>query len=570
MSNWSSLPDLPTARFDCGRVTLPNGDVLVFAGHDASNTTLTSSELLDHTTKTWSTVGPVGTGRLVPGVLVLNNGKVLTFGGSLRTGTDPATDTCEIYDPVAKTWSPTGSLITGRYLHANFLLADGTVLAAGGRTSPGSDISSSEIYDPNTGMWTATGSLPHAYFGMFYKTLGDGRPIVVGAQASSLGSASQTATFSSGTWTQQADFPAAVQAYSNSSASLSNGNFIVMCPMDNSGAILAINNAYIYNQLSNTWSTHNGPGTAHASTPARISSTQILLPGGTIGVGPFVFTDVCHIYDEIADTWAATDSLPVAGVSATQTEYTAPLLNGTTPIWVGAFSDIAINPTPYIFSTPKGVTTMSNSDASLYTLRYNEIAQELEAQKGLNWSPIAIAGGVTSVNSLTGAVTLAAGTNITITPSGNTLTIAASGGGSTAAQGQTSGLGTMITDTSGTPTAFGQSLAIAAGSSSTHLHIIATFGYQMTPNTADHKMAMDAQVYKDGVAVGQLDVFQTGLTGFGMYTYQAIIPSSDTSSHTYQMFGNMDLSEVGGDGSVVLGGTNVASRNTISVVEILG
>jgi hypothetical protein len=38
-------------------------------------------------------------------------------------------------------------------------------------------------------------------------------------------------------------------------------------------------------------------------------------------------------------------------------------------------------------------------------------------------------GGVTSLNGLTGAVVLAAGTNITLTPSGNTITIASSGGG---------------------------------------------------------------------------------------------------------------------------------------------
>lgn len=45
-----------------------------------------------------------------------------------------------------------------------------------------------------------------------------------------------------------------------------------------------------------------------------------------------------------------------------------------------------------------------------------------------NWPPR----GVTSVNNITGDVTLAAGTGITITPSGSTLTIAAtsSGGGS--------------------------------------------------------------------------------------------------------------------------------------------
>jgi len=38
-------------------------------------------------------------------------------------------------------------------------------------------------------------------------------------------------------------------------------------------------------------------------------------------------------------------------------------------------------------------------------------------------------GGVSSLNTLTGAVTLAAGTNVSLTPSGNTLTIASSAGG---------------------------------------------------------------------------------------------------------------------------------------------
>ena len=45
------------------------------------------------------------------------------------------------------------------------------------------------------------------------------------------------------------------------------------------------------------------------------------------------------------------------------------------------------------------------------------------------WPPSGGGGGVTSINALTGAVTLAAGTGITLTPSGNTITIAATGGG---------------------------------------------------------------------------------------------------------------------------------------------
>jgi hypothetical protein len=46
------------------------------------------------------------------------------------------------------------------------------------------------------------------------------------------------------------------------------------------------------------------------------------------------------------------------------------------------------------------------------------------------WAPLPASGGVSSVNSLTGALTLAEGTNVTITNSGETITIAATGGGS--------------------------------------------------------------------------------------------------------------------------------------------
>lgn len=49
---------------------------------------------------------------------------------------------------------------------------------------------------------------------------------------------------------------------------------------------------------------------------------------------------------------------------------------------------------------------------------------------GVMQALVAGGGGVTSLNSLIGSVTLAAGTNITLSPSGNTITISASGGGS--------------------------------------------------------------------------------------------------------------------------------------------
>ena len=71
---------------------------------------------------------------------------------------------------------------------------------------------------------------------------------------------------------------------------------------------------------------------------------------------------------------------------------------------------------------------MANSDASITTLRYNTISTNLEYAEGINWFAVPGAG-VTTLNGLSRAVVLAAGSNITLTPSGNTITIASTGGG---------------------------------------------------------------------------------------------------------------------------------------------
>ena len=56
---------------------------------------------------------------------------------------------------------------------------------------------------------------------------------------------------------------------------------------------------------------------------------------------------------------------------------------------------------------------------------YNITTGQFLIDNGTAFVPIAATAGVSSVNSLIGDVTLAAGSNVTITPSGNTLTIAA-------------------------------------------------------------------------------------------------------------------------------------------------
>jgi len=62
--------------------------------------------------------------------------------------------------PVPGTWSATGAMASSRGFHIAALLADGSVLVAGGLSGSGaSDTSGAEMYSPTTGVWTSVASM---------------------------------------------------------------------------------------------------------------------------------------------------------------------------------------------------------------------------------------------------------------------------------------------------------------------------------------------------------------------------------------------------------------------------
>jgi hypothetical protein len=165
-ATWTATGSMMEARVDFTATLLPDGRVLVTGGdlgYDAVPRALASAELYDSATGTWTATGSMLQGRYRHTATLLPDGKVLVAGGNVN-GSQQIGDRCclasaELYDPATGTWTATGSLIAARVDHVAALLADGTVLVAGGASYPntGLEDTPSEVYDPASGTWSATG-----------------------------------------------------------------------------------------------------------------------------------------------------------------------------------------------------------------------------------------------------------------------------------------------------------------------------------------------------------------------------------------------------------------------------
>ena len=92
-----------------------------------------------------------------------------------------ATTVCEIYDPVANTWSPAAPLPYAATRLAAVLLPDGTVLAAGGYdfSNPGLATAFVNLYNPATNTWTPMTSLLQPRLDHTMTVLPNGQVLIV-------------------------------------------------------------------------------------------------------------------------------------------------------------------------------------------------------------------------------------------------------------------------------------------------------------------------------------------------------------------------------------------------------
>ncbi|MEO7091696.1 MAG: kelch repeat-containing protein [Polyangiales bacterium] len=158
-STWSAGPTMGVARAYPTVVALPASttwQVVVGGGFNSTGFTLNSLEVLNRASAAFSAVTPTfSSGREWATGTLLTDGKVLFVGGNnaITSSGMTATDTTDLYDPVANTVTPSALMATPRMQHAAAALGAKGVLVTGGLTtgSAGSETSLSELYDTTIG-----------------------------------------------------------------------------------------------------------------------------------------------------------------------------------------------------------------------------------------------------------------------------------------------------------------------------------------------------------------------------------------------------------------------------------
>jgi hypothetical protein len=179
-AKWSFTGNLEKGVSSHTATLLENGSVLVAQGKNLA-------ALYDPDSGKWSPVGNTnGSYRVRHSATLLPNGEVLIAGGNNYDDFNYALfNTSELYDPIKRHWSVTGSLNVPRDYHTATLLSNGRILVAGGSSLIGS-LDSSELYDPRTGIWSFTSNLntPRSYHTA--TLLPDGKVLIVGGASSSV------------------------------------------------------------------------------------------------------------------------------------------------------------------------------------------------------------------------------------------------------------------------------------------------------------------------------------------------------------------------------------------------
>jgi hypothetical protein len=290
---------------------------------------------------TFTATGSMNVGRWMHTATLLKNGKVLITGGATN-GSYNALASAELYDPVTGTFSITGSMSTGRSYHTATLLPNGKVLIAGGWPFWGGSppVSTAEIYDPDTGSFSLTGSMTAARSCHAATILHSGNVLIVGTQGSDI------YDFASGTFYTTPNLRTLERPWSPQVVLLSDGQVLVT-----GGGGEFNGTAELYDPGTDSY-VDIGP----LSEP-RQSDTSVLLADGRVLIDGGIEGWAADIYNPVTRSFT-----PSGGKPRGRYMLSSPLLsNGQVLLVGGSYADWTANTLAEIWDPSTGEITPTGS-----------------------------------------------------------------------------------------------------------------------------------------------------------------------------------------------------------------
>jgi N-acetylneuraminic acid mutarotase len=179
---WTTLASLPTARYHAAAAVGADGRVFVFGGSISSGTTATAAAY-NPTANTWATIRSLTAARTGAAAVTAPDGSIYIFGGSTVDGGSTAVNTVEIYNPTTDTYTAGPTMPVARALFGAAIGSDGRAYLVGGYLSSYLTSVTAFTFASSTYATVAPTNVPHSYFPLV--SLADGRLLAIGGRSTS-------------------------------------------------------------------------------------------------------------------------------------------------------------------------------------------------------------------------------------------------------------------------------------------------------------------------------------------------------------------------------------------------
>ncbi len=341
ITGWTATGDMAIARTLHQATRLQSGSVLVTGGFNSSpGVYLATAELYSSSVNSWAPAGTMSQPRYRHRATLLQSGKVLITGGvndNPSFSKYPATS--DLYDPVAQSFSVTGSMSSNRAGHTSTLLQSGKVLVAGGTKNGVVSVATAELYDPATGTFTPTGSMASSRYLHTATLLSSGKVLVTGGSVvagdieQNVVKSAEIYDPSTGTWSQTTDM--ALSRVLHAATLLPSGKVLISGGFTYFPSITFYSVAELYDPTTEQWSSAGSGCVARRGHGAvLLNSGKVLFAGGSPA------REIIEIYDPIGGVWS-----PVPTMSRTRDYSSVTLLASGNVLVAGGLTSDFTGPT---------------------------------------------------------------------------------------------------------------------------------------------------------------------------------------------------------------------------------